>query len=145
MKGASGRPARSSHGTARVTIGSAQRRPTTRGTRYAALTKSGTPTVTVNTPRNVGVVCASSAGTAAAAQTIPSVFTAFATARTRPGLSSTLAAAPMPRNRYATQRLSSTWLTAAAATAIVAAAPANTRPRSSATKEAIIAARNRRV
>src|SRR5207237_546152 len=55
MNGASARPTRSSHGTARATIGSAQRRPTTRGTRYAALTNSGTPTAIVKTPRNVGV------------------------------------------------------------------------------------------
>ena len=56
MNGASTSPARSIHGSARATIASAQRRPTTRGTRYAALTNSGMITATVKTPRNVGVV-----------------------------------------------------------------------------------------
>src|SRR5438445_226857 len=43
MNGASGRPSRSSHGTARATIGSAQRRPTTRGTRYATQRRVNQP------------------------------------------------------------------------------------------------------
>src|SRR5256886_2706665 len=105
MNGASARPTRSSHGTARATIDSAQRCPTTRGTRYAALTNSGTPTAIVNTPRNVGVAWASSAGRAPAAPMTPSVVSALAVASTRPGFSSARAAARPPRSLYVTQRV----------------------------------------
>ena len=55
-------------------------------------------TVTVNTPRNVGVVSASSAGTAAAAITTPMVVSALAVASTRPGCSSSRTAASVPRS-----------------------------------------------
>src|SRR6266568_4325343 len=124
MNGASALPSCSRRGTARATMGSAQRRPTTRGTRKAALTNSGTPTPTVTAPSTVGVVSARRAGTAAAAHTVPSVVNAFAVARTRPGFSSTPAAPPAPRSLYDTQRVSSSWLTAAAATPTAADPPA---------------------
>src|SRR3989441_8481539 len=110
MNGASGRPSKSSHGTARATIGSAQRRPTTRGTRYAALTNSGTPTVMVNTPRNVGVACARSAGTTAAAAMTPIVVSALALASTRPGLSSTWAAAQVRSEEHTSELQSLAYL-----------------------------------
>ncbi len=106
-KGANARPSLSSRGAACATIGSAQRRPTTRGTRYAALTRSGIPTTMVKTPSTVGVVRASSAGIAAAAQMMPTVVRAFAVASTRPGFSSTPAAPPAPRSLYETHRVSS--------------------------------------
>src|SRR5438045_9260035 len=91
-KGASRVPSCCSRGTACATIGSAQRRPTTRGTRYAAVTRSGTPSATVTMPSTVGVVRASSAGIAAAAQMVPMVVSAFAVASTRPGFSTAPAA-----------------------------------------------------
>ena len=56
------------------------------------------PTAMVKTPSTVGVVRARSAGIAAAAQMMPMVVKAFAVASTRPGFSSTPAAAPAPRS-----------------------------------------------
>src|SRR5436190_2105585 len=132
-KGANARPSFSSRGAACATIGSAQRRPSTRGTRYAALTSSGMPSARVKTPSTVGVVRARSAGIAAAAQMIPTVVRAFAVASTRPGFSSTPAAPPAPRSLYDTQRVSSSWLTAAAATPMAADAAATINPNSSST------------
>src|SRR5882762_7871078 len=82
------------------------------------------PTAIVKTPSTVGVVRARSAGIAAAAQTMPTVVRAFAVASTRPGFSSTPAAPPAPRSLYDTQRVSSSWLTAAAATPTAADAAA---------------------
>jgi len=59
---------------------------------------SGTPTATVNTPRNVVVVWARSAGIALAAAMIPRVVRVLATASTRPGFSNTWAAPLAPRS-----------------------------------------------
>src|SRR5438093_305496 len=108
--------------------------------RNPALTNRGTPTVTVNTPRNVAVVWASRAGLEAAAQMMPSVVRALAVASIRPGFSSRRAAAPAPRSLYDTQRVSSSWLTAAVATPTAAEAPAMPSPTSSTASEPIIAA-----
>src|SRR5688572_14305797 len=63
-KGPSKPSSRSTHGSDQATIGSAQRRPITRGTRYETETSTGTATKNVNTPMNVGVVRASIAGSA---------------------------------------------------------------------------------
>src|SRR5205807_3130808 len=71
-KGANARPSFSSRGAACATIGSAQRRPSTRGTRYAALTSSGMPSARVKTPSTVGVVRARSAGIARTTPTVRS-------------------------------------------------------------------------
>src|SRR2546422_798719 len=139
-KGANARPSFSSRGAACATIGSAQRRPTTRGTRYAALTSNGMPSAMVKTPSTVGVVRARSAGIAAAAQMIPTVVRAFAVASTRPGFSSTPAAPPAPRSLYDTQRVSSSWLTAAAATPMAADAAARINPNSSSTAGSVTVA-----
>ncbi len=60
--------------------------------------KSGTPTVIVNIPKNVGVVAASNAGIAPAARRTPSVVSIFAAAMVRPGFWRTPAVAGEPRN-----------------------------------------------
>ena len=61
----------------------------------------------MSTPSVVGVVAASSAGSAMAETIMPMVVSAFAVASTAPGFWSKPAAAPAPRKRYATQRVSS--------------------------------------
>src|SRR2546428_13012440 len=79
-------------------------------------------------PSTVGVVRASSAGIAAAAQIVPMVVSALAVANTRPGFSSAPAAPLAPRSLYVTQRVSSSWLTAAAATPTAADLAASRTP-----------------
>src|SRR5213082_3715630 len=74
-------------------------------------------------PSTVGGGRASSAGVAAAAQIVPMVVSASAVASTRPGFSTAPAAPPAPRSLYDTQRVSSSWLTAAAATPTAATWP----------------------
>src|SRR5436309_10893379 len=71
---------------------------------------------------------------------MPSVVRALAVASIRPGFSSRRAAAPAPRSLYETQRVSSTWLTAAVATPTAAEAPAMPSPTSSTASEPIMAA-----
>ena len=143
MKGDSTTPNLSSIGTARPTSGSAQRRPSTRGTRYAAPMNSGTPTVMVKIPRKVGVVAASNAGMAPAASSTPRVVSMLAVARVRPGFWSTFTVAADPRSLYATQRVSSCWLTVAAATPIAADTPATTSPRSNTANATFMLSRRR--
>ena len=101
----------------------------------------GTPTMIVKIPRNVGVVAASNAGIAPAASSTPSVVSMLAVASVRPGFSSTFTVAAEPRSLYATHRVSSCWLTVAAATPIAAATPAIRRPTSKTASATLIAFR----
>ncbi len=105
--------------------------------------KSGTPTVIVKMPRNVGVVAASKAGIAPAASSTPSVVSMLAVASVPPGFCSALAVAGEPRSLYETQRVNSCWLTAAAATPTAAATPASSSPTSKTARATLIVSRTR--
>src|SRR5436309_7342796 len=102
---------------------------------------SGTPTAIVKIPRKVGVVAASRAGIAPAARSTPTVVSMLDVASVCPGFCSTFTVAAEPRSLYATQRVSSCWLTVAAATPIAADTPANTRPTSKTASATLIAFR----
>src|SRR5205814_9883422 len=95
-----------------------------------AVTGTGPPGAGGTWPRRGGVVRGGGAGIAAAAQIVPMVVGAFAVASPRPGFSPAPAAPPAPRSLYDTQRVSSSWLTAAAATPTAADMAASSSPPS---------------